>query len=105
MMGALRRLRRDTYVNGVEFPDSAVGALLAGCGEVGERQLIPVEALMSGNVGRVEDGEGEARKAAHVYFIGGQPSGGTAGVVVGALDARELYFPIGLLFVADHGEH
>lgn len=53
------------YVDGVEFPDGAVGALLAGCGEVGVSQLILVETLMSDNVGRVDDGEGKARKAPH----------------------------------------
>ena len=45
---------------------------------------------MSANVWGVEGGEGKARKAAHVYFVGGKPCGGANGVVIGALDVREL---------------
>lgn len=63
-----------------------------------------MEASTSTNVRRVENGEGEARKAVHVYFIGVQLSGGADGVGMRALDVRELCVPIGLLFVADYGE-
>ena len=46
--------------------------------------------MMSTNVWGVEDGERKARKAAHVYFVGGKPGGGADGVVIGALDVRGL---------------
>ena len=49
---------------------------------------------MSTNARRVDDGEGEARQAAHEHFIGGQRSGGADGVVVGAPDVRGVYVPI-----------
>ena len=45
---------------------------------------------MSTNVWGAEDGEGKARMAANVYVVGGKPVGGADGVVVGALDVREL---------------
>ena len=45
---------------------------------------------MSAKVWGVEDREGKARKAAHVYFVGGKPGGGTDGVVTGNLDVREM---------------
>ena len=77
----------ERYVNGVKFPDGGVSALLAGSSEVDVSYLVPVETLMSANVWGVEDGEGKARKA---YFVGGKPGGGADGVVIGALDAREL---------------
>ena len=64
--------------------------MFAGSSEVDVRQLIPVEALMSTNVWGVEDGEGKATKVAHVYFFGGKPGGGVDGVVIRALDVREL---------------
>ena len=63
---------------------------MAGRGEVDVRQLVPVEALVCTNVWGVVDGEGKARKAAQVCFVGGKPGGGADGVVIGALDAREL---------------
>ena len=45
---------------------------------------------MSANVGEVEDVEGEAEKAAHMYLVGGKPGGGAYGVAIGALDMREV---------------
>lgn len=59
---------------------------------------------MSANVEQVVDDGGEARKVAQVDFIGGKPCGGADGVIVDALDVRELNVPIGLSFVADHDE-
>ena len=66
--------------------------------------MVPVEALVSTNVGEVEDGEGEARETAHVDFVGSEPSGGVDGLVLGALDVRKVDIPIGLVFAAHHGE-
>ena len=57
---------------------------------------------MSANIWEVEDGGGKARKAAHVYFVGGKPGGDVDGVVIGALDVRELWVPMFLFY---HGEH
>ena len=53
--------------------------------EVEVRQLVPVEALVPANVGEVEDGEGEARKATNAYFVGSEPCSGVDGVVACAL--------------------
>ena len=78
----------------MEFPDGAVGALLASSGEANVSELVPVEALMSADAGRFEHGEGGARQMANVYFIGGQPGRGTDGVVVGAFDVRKMQAPI-----------
>ena len=64
--------------------------MLAGSSEVGVSQLVPVETFMSANVWGVEDRMGKARKAAHVYFVGGKPGGVADGVVIGALDVQEL---------------
>ena len=46
--------------------------------------------MMAARVSGIEHGEGKARKAAHVCFVGGKPGGGADGVVIGALDVREL---------------
>lgn len=78
---------------------------MANGGEVDVIQLVQVEALVHADVGWVEDGEGESRKAAHVYFVEGKPGGGADGVVVGALDVQQVYVPVCLLSVADHGEY
>ena len=63
------------------FADGAVRALLTAVSEVEVSQLFPVEALVSANIGEIEDGEGEVRKAADVYFVGGEPCSGVDGVV------------------------
>ena len=52
--------------------------------------MVPVEALVSTNVGEVEDSEGGASETVHVDFVGREPSAGADGVVIGALDVREL---------------
>ena len=67
--------------------------------EVEVRQLVPVEALVPANVGEVEDGEGEARKATDVYFVGGEPCSGVDGFVVCNLHVWELL----VLVVLYHG--
>ena len=53
------------------FADDATRSLLTAGGEVEVSQLVPVEALVPAHVGEIEDGEGKARKAADVYFVGG----------------------------------
>ena len=67
--------------------------------------MVPVEALVSADVGGVEDGKREAGETAHVYFVRCEAGSRADGVVVRTFDVRELYVPIGLLFVSDHGEH
>ena len=67
------------------FADDAVRALLTDGSEFEVGELVPVEALVSANVGEIEDGEGEARKASNVYIVGGEPCSGVDGVVVCAL--------------------
>ena len=42
----------------MEFPDGAVGALLASSSDVNASELVPVEALVSADVGRAEHGGG-----------------------------------------------
>ena len=92
-------------VDGVEFPDGAVGSLLAGGGEVDTSYPVPREALMSADVGEVKYGMGEGGEATHVPFVKGKSGGCADGVVVCALDVWDLNIPVGLLLVADHGEH
>ena len=46
------------------FADGAVRALLTAGGKFNVGQWVPVQALVSANVGEVNDGEGEAWKAA-----------------------------------------
>ena len=87
------------------FADDAVRALLAAGSEVRVGLLVPVEALVPANVGEIEDGEGEARKAADVYFVRGDPCSGVDGVVVCALHVWELHVPVVLQFVDHHGKH
>ena len=70
----------------MQFPDGAVGALLAGSGEVDIGYLVPVEALMSTDVGEVKYGKGDAGEAAHVHLVGRNSSGCADGVIVRALD-------------------
>ena len=92
------------YVDGVQFPDGAVGALLASGDEVDISQLIQVEALMSAVVGDVKYGEVEAGDAAHVHLVGGKSSACADGVGSRALDVLELNIPGISLFVADYVE-
>ena len=60
---------------------------------------------MSAGVGEVKNGRGGAGETTHVYFVGGKSGGCANGVVVCNLDVWGLNAPVGLLFVADHGEH
>ena len=63
---------------------------------------------MSANAGEAGDGDGEAgdgegdtRTETHLCFVGDKPGGIAYRVVAGVLGARELYVPIGCLYVAD----
>ena len=53
------------------FADGAVRALSTAGSAVEAGQLVPVEPLVPTNVGEINDGEGEERKSADVYFVGG----------------------------------
>ena len=76
------------------FADDATRSLLTAGGEVEVSQLVPVEALVPAHVGEIEDGEGKARKAADVYFVGGEPCSGVDGVIVCAIHVWELHVPV-----------
>ena len=55
------------------FTHELVGSLLPFSGKVAIREMVAVEALMGSTVGVVEDGEGKARKASDMHFIGARP--------------------------------
>lgn len=61
--------------------------------------------MVSSDVGEAEDGDEETRKEACMSFLEGKSGGDAYRVVIGVIDAWELYIPICLLFVPDHGEH
>ena len=88
---------------GVLFSHNFIGALLAFASEVAIGELIAVEALMGTTVRSIKDGEGKARKASDVDFIGGKARGGANGVVIGVFDVRKMDVPVVLVFVTDHG--
>ena len=85
--------------------DGVVGALLTGGGEVDVRGLIPIQALMSPNDGKVEEGDGQARETTHVHFVGGLACSGAQGVVVAALHVRKLDVLVSLVLVLVHSKH
>ena len=88
---------------GVLFSHSFIGALLAFTSEVAIGELIAVEALMDTTVRSFKDGEGKAREASNVDFIGGKARGGANGVVIGVFDVGKMDVPVVLVFVTDHG--
>ena len=51
----------------------------------------------------IENRQGEAWKAADIYFIRGETRGSTDGVVIGEFDVWEMNVPVVLAFVAHHG--
>ena len=57
---------------GVLFVHNFIDALLSVASEVAIGELIAIEALMGTTVRSIKDGEGEAREASDVDFIGGQ---------------------------------
>ena len=88
---------------GVLFSHSFIGVLLSVAKEVAIGELIAVEALMGATVRSIKDGEGEAREASDVDFIGGKARGGANGVVIGVFDVGKMDVPVVLVFVTDHG--
>ena len=80
-----------------------IGVLLAFASEVAIGELIAVETLMNTTVRSFKDGEGKAREASDVDFIGGKARGGANGVVIGVFDVGEMDVPFVLVFVTDHG--
>ena len=85
------------------FSHNFIGALLAFVSEVARGELIAVKALMDTTVRSFEDGEGKAREASDVDFIGGKARGGANGVVIGVFDVGKMNAPVVLVFVTDHG--
>ena len=61
---------------GVLFAYDFISASLSVASEVAVGELIAVEALMGTTVRSFEDGEGKAREASDVNFIGGKARGG-----------------------------
>ena len=80
-----------------------VGSLLALSGEVAVCKLVAFGTLMRPTMRAIEDREGEAWKAADMYFIGGEARGSTDGVVISEFDVGEVNVPAVLGFVAHHG--
>ena len=89
--------------NGVLFSHNFIGALLAFASGVAIGELIPVKALMDTTVRSFKDGEGKAREASDVNFIGGKARGGANGVVIGVFNVGKMDVPVVLVFVTDHG--
>lgn len=77
--------------------------MVDGC--VAISQLVAVEALLTADVGALENGKGEATKAADVDFIKGKAGGSTDRVVGGELDVRKMGVSITVSVVHHHGGH
>ena len=88
---------------GVLFSHIFIGALLAFASEIAIGELIAIEALMDTTVRSFEDGEGKAREASDVDFIGGKARGGAYGVVIGVFDVGKVDVPVVSVFDTDHG--
>ena len=88
---------------GVLFAHSFIGALLSVVSQVAIGELVAIEALVGTTVRAIKDGEGEAREASDVEFIGGKVRGGADGVVLSVFDVGKMDVPVVLMFVADHG--
>ena len=87
----------------VLFVHGFIGVSLSVASEVAIGELIAIEALMDTTVRSFEDGEGKAREASDVDFIGGKARGGANGVVIGILDVGTVHVPVVLVFVTGHG--
>ena len=98
----LRPFRRAT-VKACLFTHKLVGTLLPFSGEIAIGEMLAVKAMVGSAVGAIEDGEGEARKASDMYFVGSQACRGANRVIVGVSDVRKVSIPVILVFVADHG--
>ena len=88
---------------GVLFSHEFVGALLTLASEVAIDELIAVEVLMGTTVRSIKDGEGKAREASDVDFIGGKARGGANGVVICVFGVGKMDVPVVLVFVTNHG--
>ena len=88
---------------GVLFSHNFIDALLAFASEVAIGELIAVEALMGTTARSIKDGEGKAREASDVDFIGGKARGGADGFVIGVFDVGKMDIPVVVMFVIDHG--
>ena len=88
---------------GVLFSHKFVDALLTLAREVAIGELAAVEVLMGTTVRSIKDGEGGAREASDVDFIGGKARGSANGVVIGVFDVGKMDVPFVLVFIADHG--
>ena len=88
---------------GVLFAHNFIGALLSIASEVAIGELIAIEALMGSTVRSFKDGEGEAREAPDVDYIGSKARSGADRVVKGVSDVGKMDVPVVLMFVADYG--
>ena len=88
---------------GVLFSYNFIGALLVFASEVAIGELIAVKALIDTTVRLFKDGEGKAREASDVDFIGGKVRGDPNGVVIGVIDVGKMDVPVVLVFGTDHG--
>ena len=88
---------------GVLFSHNFIGAWLSVASVVTIGELIAIEALMGTTVRSIKDGEGGAREASDVDFIGGKARGGANGGVIGVFDAGKMDVPVVLVSVTDHG--
>ena len=62
-----------TNGEGVLFAHDFIGASLSVASEVARGELIAIEVLMGTTVRSFEDGEGKAREASDVDFLGARP--------------------------------
>ena len=75
---------------GVLFSHKFVGALLTLASEVAIGELVEVEVLMCTAVRSIKDGDGKAREASNVDFIGGKVRGSANGVVIDVFDMGKM---------------
>ena len=85
------------------FAHDFTSASLSVASEVAVGKLITIEALMATSVRLFKDGEGKAREASDMDFIGGKTRGSANGVVIGVLDVGKVDVPVVLMFVTGHG--
>ena len=78
-----------------------VGALLPFSGKVAIGEIVAVKGLMGSTVGAIEDGEGGARSASDVYFIGCEVCRRASGVIVGVFDVEHVCIPVMLVLFAN----
>ena len=90
---------------GVLFTHELVDALLPFSGEIAIGEMVAIKALVGSAVGAIEDGEGEAREASDIHFVGIEACRGANRVIVGVFDVGEVCIPVILVFVADPSQH